>query len=215
MRLPQPPLLVITDRRQARAPLERVVAQVLAGGCRWLSLREKDLAPAERLALLKRLLVLGEAFQAIIGVHGDTEAAGQAGARHLHLPAGADPAQARRRLGKDLLIGVSAHTLAEAQIAQRQGADYCTLSPILLSRSKPGYTAVLGAAGLARIARQVAIPLLALGGVEAVTVSACLVAGAAGVAVMGPLMRAADPRQETRRYIEALDFPGVVSRASR
>ena len=43
-RVPDPPLLVITDRRQARAPLADVVAAALAAGCRWVSMREKDLS---------------------------------------------------------------------------------------------------------------------------------------------------------------------------
>ena len=43
MRLPDPPLLLVTDRAQARRALAEVVAAVFAGGCRWVSLREKDL----------------------------------------------------------------------------------------------------------------------------------------------------------------------------
>ena len=43
MRLPHPPLLLVTDRRQARKPLVEVVAAALAAGCRWVSVREKDL----------------------------------------------------------------------------------------------------------------------------------------------------------------------------
>jgi len=42
LRLPVPPLLVISDRHQARQPLEQVAEAVFAGGCRWFSLREKD-----------------------------------------------------------------------------------------------------------------------------------------------------------------------------
>ena len=54
MKLPVPPLLVISDRRQARRPLEEVAEVVFAGGCRWFSLREKDLTPEERRVLLGR-----------------------------------------------------------------------------------------------------------------------------------------------------------------
>jgi thiamine-phosphate pyrophosphorylase len=54
LRLPEPPLLVITDRRQARAPLEDVAAAVFAAGGRWLLLREKDLASLERMISPRR-----------------------------------------------------------------------------------------------------------------------------------------------------------------
>jgi len=59
VRLPDPPLLIITDRGQACRPLEDVAAACFAAGCRWLSLREKDMPPEERLALLRRLVALG------------------------------------------------------------------------------------------------------------------------------------------------------------
>ncbi len=57
-RLPVPPLLVISDRRQACQPLEAVARAAFAGGCRWFSLREKDLPPEERLRLLARLVAI-------------------------------------------------------------------------------------------------------------------------------------------------------------
>src|SRR5262249_54340974 len=55
-RIPQPPLLLVTDRRQARGPLEAVVAAALSAGCRWVSVREKDL-PADQQILLARSLL--------------------------------------------------------------------------------------------------------------------------------------------------------------
>src|SRR4051812_50204540 len=76
MRLPVPPLLVISDRRQARRPLEEVAEAIFAGGCRWLSLREKDLPPAERRAVLSALVVLGRRWGATVTGHEDVDAAG-------------------------------------------------------------------------------------------------------------------------------------------
>jgi thiamine-phosphate pyrophosphorylase len=206
LRLPQPPLLIITDRRQTKVPLETVVRQALEGGCRWLSLREKDLSPADRLALLQRLVAIGKRYGATIGVHGDVEAALQAGARHLHLPRGGDVATARQRLGEDTLVGVSAHDSDEIAAAQRQGADYCTLSPIFPSPSKPGYGPALGVDELAAMAQSHALPIIALGGIEIETASACVAAGAAGITVMGAIMQADDPRATTRDFIARLKF---------
>ena len=70
--LPAPPLLVITDRRRAAGPLEGVVAAALRGGCRWFSLREKDLPRTEQVALLARLLALARPEGARVTVHGDS-----------------------------------------------------------------------------------------------------------------------------------------------
>jgi thiamine-phosphate pyrophosphorylase len=202
--LPVPPLLVITDRRQARGALEDTVAAVLGGGGRWISLREKDLPAAERTALLSRLITLARPRGAKVMVHEDLDAALQAGADGVHLPSGGDPATARRRLGSGALIGVSAHSAAEAQAATSRGADYVTVSPIFASASKPGYGPILGLRALAALAKAVAVPVIALGGITEATAADCLATGAAGVAVMGHVMRAADPGAVTARLAAAL-----------
>ena len=189
--LPLPPVLVITDRSQARASLEDVAADLFAGGCRWLSLREKDLPTAERRALLQRLVVLGRRSGAAVMVHDDVEAALAAGAAGVHLPADGSPAAARRLLGPAALIGQSAHHADEIRAAARAGADYVTLSPIFITASKPGYGPALG---LAPFAEAWPLPVLALGGIDARNSAACLEAGAAGVAVMGNAMRADNPQ---------------------
>jgi thiamine-phosphate pyrophosphorylase len=191
--LPVPPLLLITDRRQARVPLEEVVAGAFAAGCRWLSLREKDMAPAERAALLARLVALGRTQGAKVGLHGDAEEAARAGADGVHLPSGGDARAARARLGQAALIGLSCHGFIEIVRAAQMGADYVTLSPIFPSSSKPGYGPALGPLALGEVAREVAIPVLALGGITPENLPRCLEAGAAGAAVIGAVMAAANP----------------------
>ena len=62
MSLPSPPLLVISDRSQAGRPLPEIAEAAFRGGCRWFSLREKDLPAAERRDLLHALVLLGHRF---------------------------------------------------------------------------------------------------------------------------------------------------------
>ena len=193
MRLPVPPLLIISDRRQARRPLEELAEAAFAGGCRWFSLREKDLPPAERRALLGALVVLGHRWGAIVTVHNDIDAAAMADAGGVHLPSGGSPAAARLRL-TGALIGASAHSAEEASALLSAGADYVAVSPVYVTASKPGYGPALGLDGLARIVARAAGPVIALGGVTAANAAPCLAAGARGIAVMGEVMRAADPR---------------------
>ena len=203
MRLPVPPLLVISDRRQALLPLEQVAEGVFAGGCRWFSLREKDLPPAERRALLGRLVALGRRFGAVVTVHEDTEAAVAADADGVHLPSGGKVEAVRSQLPKGL-IGASAHSAAEAAALLRAGADYVTVSPVFVSASKPGYGPALGLDGLARIVGAAPGPVIALGGVTAGNAAACLATGAAGIAVMGEVMRSADPRVSIERLLRVI-----------
>src|SRR5947209_5974374 len=131
MLLPVPPLLVISDRRQALQPLEEVAEAAFAGGCRWFSLREKDLPPAERLALLTVLVVRGRRYGASVTIHDDIDAALSAGAAGVHLPSGGSPESARTRL-PGALIGASAHSAEEVSALLSAGADYVTVSPIFV-----------------------------------------------------------------------------------
>jgi thiamine-phosphate pyrophosphorylase len=201
--LPSPPLLVISDRSQARQPLPGIAAAAFAGGCRWFSLREKDLPTAERHALLSELVTLGRDFGATVMVHDDIDAAIATGAGGVHLPAGSDPRAARTRLpGK--LIGASAHSAAEAAALIEAGADYVTVSPVFLTESKPGYGLALGLDGLAEAAAAAKGPVVALAGITPANAAACIEAGAAGIAAMGEVMRAADPEAVVRALVAAI-----------
>jgi thiamine-phosphate pyrophosphorylase len=203
MKLPRPPLLVISDRSQARRPLAEVAAACFAGGCRWFSLREKDMPAVERRALLGEIVALGRASGATVMVHDDLAAALAAGAGGVHLPAGADPAAARARLPRGL-IGASAHGAAEAAALSAAGADYVTVSPVFLTDSKPGYGPALGLDGLAAAVAAAGGPVVALAGITPANAAACVAAGAAGVAAMGEVMRAADPEATVRALIAAI-----------
>lgn len=202
--LPNPPLMIITDRRQAARGLIEIATAAFEGGCRWLSVREPDLRQKDRVARIYNLIAIAAPYNATVTVHRDIEAASGAGAHGVHLQRGGDPAAARRALGPAALIGVSAHSLAEVRDAEEAGADYVTLSPIFPTETKPGYGPALGLDDLAFVASTVAIPILALGGVEEHNIASCVQAGAAGVAVMGTIMRAVDMAAATRTLVGAL-----------
>jgi len=202
-KLPSPPLLVISDRSRARHKLAEIAAAAFDGGCRWFSLREKDLPPAERHALLAELIAIGRRYDAIVGIHDDIDTALAAGAAAIHLPGGGDAAAARQRL-PGALIGVSAHTPAEAAAQLRAGAGYVTLSPIFLTDSKPGYGPALGLDGLTQAAKLTDGPILALAGITPANAASCLDTGAAGIAVMGEVMRADDPEAVVRALVRAI-----------
>src|SRR5204862_3919739 len=139
------------------------------------SLRVKDLPAAERRALLADLVELGRPFGALVMAHEDIGAVEAVSAAGVHLPAGSDPAAARRRLPQGL-IGVSAHAGAEAAAQLRAGADYVTLSPIFLTDSKPGYGPALGLDALAAAARTAPGAIIALAGIGPDNAAACIAA---------------------------------------
>jgi thiamine monophosphate synthase len=166
-------LIVLTDRRLARWPLLDVVKSALDGGARTFLLREKDLPRTARLDLAEAIRALGA----------DLIAAGPdpLGGDAVHLSVD-DPFTSAR------LTGRSCHDQAEVMASTE---DYVTLSPIFTTPSKPGYGPALGTRVLSLGGTK---PIIALGGVDgAARAAACREAGAAGVAVMGAVMRAHDP----------------------
>ena len=201
MRLPDPPLLLITDRRQARWPLVEIVARAITVGCRWISVREKDLSESEQIALLRTLLPIASRYGARVSLHGEAALSKAANADGVHLSAQSDPIAARRLLGAGKLIGVSIHTVTEAEAIDPGVVDYAIAGPAFETTSKPGYGPEIGRKGLAEIAAAARVPILAIGGINAMRVSEVIAAGPVGIAVMGGVMRAADPRQEMKALL--------------
>lgn len=202
-RLPDPPLLLVTDRKQARVALVELVDRAGAAGCRWFSLREKDLPAGEQIALALALKPVAQRYGARLTLHGDAALAKQAGLDGVHLPAAGDPAAARALLGTQALVGVSVHGAAEAQ-ALDVAVDYAIAGPAYETASKPGYGPAMGAAGVAALCRASGVPILAIGGIVPSVVAHLMLAGAAGIAVMGAVMRTREPGAEVGHLLAAL-----------
>lgn len=188
-------VVVLTDRRQARRPLVEVIEAAVDGGARLVVLREKDLPRDERAALAAALRgVLAPAGGRLI-VAGYVPLRGQElqplGGSAVHLAA-AEPYPP-----PDLaLVGRSCHDAAE--LSRLTTESYAMVSPVFTTPSKPGYGPPLGVDGLAELVALSRVPVLALGGITPDNARACVAAGAAGVAVMGAVMRAADPAAVVR-----------------
>lgn len=197
-----PRLLVLTDGEQTGArTLLSTVQLAIDGGARAVVLREKRATTAERRGLARTIRSWLAPLGGVLLVASDL--AIEADGVHL---AAADPFPDER----PAIVGRSCHDLAEIRRAAAEGCDYVTLSPVFATRSKPGYGPGLGLAGLRDIVDDFelgsdsgppapvgpggrAMPVYALGGIDVDMAGVCLRAGATGVAVMGALMRAADP----------------------
>ena len=186
-------LVVLTDRRLAAGSLPSVVEAAVRGGAAWVILRERDLPYAVRRALADELRSVLPPGRLIVA--GPDPLGGEA----VHL-AEADPWPVPRVR----LVGRSRHDLVSPS-----EEDYVTLSPVFETVTKPGYGPALGPGEAARLAG--AVPWLALGGIDSpARVAACARAGAAGIAVLGAVMRAADPEQVARELSTAFASSGVA-----
>src|SRR5207302_2211463 len=108
-----------------------IVREALTAGCRWVSLREKDLSEDEQIALARTLLPMVRRSGARLSLHGEATLAKASNTDGVHLPAGSDPAAARKLLGPDKLIGVSIHTITEAEAVDPAAAYYAIAGPAL------------------------------------------------------------------------------------
>ncbi|MFI1993291.1 thiamine phosphate synthase [Actinoplanes sp. NPDC020271] len=173
-------LVVLTDRRSAAGPLVETIAAAVRGGAAWIVLRERDLPVEQRADLAARLRAVVPPGRLIVS--GPDPLGGDA----VHLAA-ADP-----RPAGVALVGRSWHGTEPLS-----DVDYVTLSPIYLTSTKPGYGPALGVERAAELAGST--PWLALGGVDSAARAAeCATAGAAGIAVLGAIMRAANPERVAR-----------------
>ena len=132
------------------------------------------------------------------------EAARIAGADGVHV--GQDDAacaDARAKLGPDVIVGVSVQTVAQALAAQADGADYLGVGAVFGTPTKPD-AADVGADGLAAICAAVDIPVVAIGGLNERTVPALAGTGADGVAVVSAIFAADDIEAAARRLRAAV-----------
>ncbi|MEZ0579604.1 thiamine phosphate synthase [Nocardioides sp. MH1] len=180
-------LVVVTDRAQLALGrgLLRTVRECVEAGLGAVLVREHDLPPARRHALVAALAAI-EGLTVVSSRLDDPAAHGVHLAAHQPVVVG--------RFGR------SCHSRAEVARAAEEGARWATLSPYALSGSKPGYGPPLPIEEYAGLP----LPTYALGGVTAANAAEAVGAGARGVAVMGEVMRAPDPAGVVRRLLEVL-----------
>jgi len=167
-----------------------------AAGADWVQMREKDLCGRELLELAREA-VAGQGLARVI-VNDRLDVALAAGAAGVHL--GRESLAARDvvrwcRAGNavaDFLVGVSCHSLQEAREAESAGASYLFFGPVFDTPSKRGMGKPQGGGRLAEICRSVAIPVVAIGGVNEQNAAQCIRSGAAGVAAIRMFQEARD-----------------------
>ena len=156
---------------------------MIHSGVDFVQIREKDLSDRElyELALEARRAASGTSCRIL--VNGRADIALAAGAHGVHLPAAALRASDLRSwLPRGFLIGVSTHSVRDVRRAAAAGADYVLLGPIYPTESKLRYGLPIGLGPVRRACRNIAIPVIGLGGILPEHVSPVRAAGAAGVA---------------------------------
>jgi thiamine-phosphate diphosphorylase len=196
-----PLLMLVTE---PHPHLIDIVKAAVDGGVDIVLWRDKTTVGLEREAILRQLREVIQPPTLLI-VNADVDLARDAGADGLHLPEhGISMAEARGRLGGGLVIGRSVHSVETAVDAEAEGADYLVAGTIFASASHPDLTPA-GLELLRGVVKAVSIPVIAIGGVTPENAGSCMEAGAAGVAVLSPIMHSNSQRDTASKYRRALD----------
>lgn len=199
---------VITDRRTAgERALTDLIRAALAGGATAIQLRDKEVSTREMIRLGQALHEITRAAGVPLIVNDRVDVALALDAEGVHVGQDDMPASlARRLIGSERILGVSAGTVEEARRAEQEGADYLGVGDVFGTPSKSDAGAPIGVAGLQEIVRAVSIPVVAIGGITVENVGTIAETGAAGVAVISAVLGAADPESATRllraRFLE-------------
>ena len=174
----------------------------LMGGVRALQLREKNLTDCELIELGNQLRILTSNYNAKLIMNSRADIAKIIGADGVHLTENSAHANEIKSTFPDLIVGVSTHSLEAAQIAEAQGADYITFSPIYATPSKANYGPPQGLGLLRQVSQEVNLPVLALGGITLHRVSECLEQGAFGVALISDIWNSSHIKEHSFKYTQ-------------
>ncbi len=200
-------LYAVTDEPTAAGRShEEVAAGALAGGAPVVQLRAKDAGGRRMLELARTLRRLTQQAGAALIVNDRVDVALAADADGVHVGQSDLPAQAARRvLGDDRILGVSATNLDQALAAEADGADYVGFGPIFDARAtKPDAKAPTGIEKLHEVCTRLAIPVIAIGGIGPTNADDVIRAGAAGVAVVSAITASPDLAGATRALLAQL-----------
>lgn len=201
--------LVAGDDAVGGRDLVDVVASAVRGGVSLVQLRDKTASDAAMIAQARSLKGLLAPLGVLLIVNDRLEVALAAGAAGLHL--GQDdmaPADARRALGPEAILGVSAGDAAEAKIADPAVVDYVGVGPVYPTGSKADAGEAIGLEGLHALAALLAPPVVAIGGIQAAKAAEVMACGVQGVAVVSAICGARDPEAAARAFRRRIDAAG-------
>ena len=179
-----PIIYPITSGTTTTPDILRLVQAAVDAEVPLFQIREKALSARVLYELVVRAVSITRDTKTQLLVNDRVDVARAAGADGVHLTARSLPADVvRMTCGSEFLIGVSTHSLEEAQAARAGGADFVVFGPVFETESKRAFGPPQGLSKLHAITRALDdFPVLAIGGITLDNIAACLSAGARGIA---------------------------------
>jgi thiamine-phosphate pyrophosphorylase len=181
-----------------------MTARLLQGGVDILQLRAKEYPRAAIVKYAQAMLPLTKAGGVPLILNDYSDLLREVDADGCHVgQEDLDVADARARAGRNCIVGKSTHTLAQAQAAETEGADYIGFGPLFPTGTKPTAKAV-GLTEVRMLHEQVKIPIYCIGGVKLQNLQEIVRAGAKRVCLVSDLLLAADVAKRTAEVKSAL-----------
>ncbi|MFH0918705.1 MAG: thiamine phosphate synthase [Candidatus Omnitrophota bacterium] len=198
-------LYLILDRpRFTRSSLEKIVSLAASQEIGLIQLRDKfspkgdvlkfALKLAKQVKLTKTLLIINDYVDVAVAACADGVHLGQ---EDLSLK------RARKILGKDKIIGISCHNLAQALKAQKAGADYIGIGPLYATPTKPGFRGI-GLKAVAELKGKIKIPYFAIGNIGLDNIKEIMTVGVRRIAVCRAILKADDAQGVVKRLYQRL-----------
>ena len=199
-------LYLVTNRYQdsLESFLEKVET-ACRSGVTIIQLREKNLTTNQYYQLAKQVKEITDAYQVPLIIDDRLDVCLAVDAAGLHIGDDELPVSvARKVLGPEKILGVTAKTVKRALEAETSGADYLGTGAIFPTTTKENAPITL-ISTLKTICQRVAIPVVAIGGLTSENIDQLIGTGIAGVAVVRDLMQAEDIEAKTQAFLTKLD----------
>jgi thiamine-phosphate pyrophosphorylase len=167
----------------------RIVERMIEGGVDLVQLRGKRNSIEKLVDLAAELHELTKSSTPLI-VNDYAQIASRVPLEGVHVGQHDDSIElARRKAGRNILVGKSTHSLEQAHGAQREGADYIGFGPIFATPTKPDYPPI-GLADIRRVHAEVSLPIFCIGGINIDNLQSVIDAGAKRVVIVSALLKA-------------------------
>lgn len=200
--LRKPGLYLVTDRNALRGrDLLNILSRSLEAGLDMVQLRDKGASDADLLDIGRKIKALLKGKQVLFIINDRVELALELDADGVHLGTEDTAIEAARKLlGKEKIIGFSASSLKEAKDAAKKDVDYIALGAIFPTPVKPDYK-IAGLETLKKAAKEIDIPLVAIGGIDETNIEDVISCGVNRVAVVRAILSSCDPYLATKKLL--------------
>lgn len=189
-------LYLVTDRSlMTTNTLSEAVEQAILGGCTMVQLREKNISSLDFFKLATEIKAVTDNFGVPLIINDRIDIALAVHAAGVHIGQSDIPAAiVREIIGDDMLMGVSASSVSEAIQAQKDGADYLGVGAMFPTGTKTDAT-IVSIKELQNIRQSVALPIVAIGGINKENAGLFHDMGIDGLAVVSAIIAQPNIRQ--------------------